>query len=146
MHIWNKPYHLRYSKNLLIDIRGSAIFFISEIVMDLTSEDLPALFLSFQKKVGNKWERWKRDQEVLWTEEKRTRDNKRIWKTRKLFLYSNHCLFCNKELYFEKTKKYPNNRSYQISETEMFTPEKKKLCKKVFCKNVKIYWLCSSSC
>ena len=52
---------------------------------------------------------------------------KKSARKRKLFPQQTQCLFCNEELDFKKRKKYPNIKSYQISEIEMFTPNTKKI-------------------
>ena len=72
-------------------------FFISEIMMDSTSEDLPPLYLIYQKEVANKWERPKGDQEYFEQKGKRARDNGGICKAKEDFPYPTHCLFCNEE-------------------------------------------------
>ena len=44
---------------------------------------------------------------------------------RKSFDYPIHCLISTLELDFERAKKYPGDRSYQISEVEMVDFKKK---------------------
>ena len=44
---------------------------------------------------------------------------------RRPFDYPTHCLICSQELDFEKAEKYPEDKSYQISEVEMVDSKKK---------------------
>ena len=56
---------------------------------------------------------------------------------RRPFDYQTQCLICTQELDFEKAEKYPEDRSYQISEVEMVDSKKKAHFKKVFVKCVR---------